>query len=342
MTVTASKTPAAHSTTPAACRVPGTQIPCYVFESNRDLARHVAQTIATIIRERNAFGQKAVLGLPTGSTPLGVYRELIRMHREEGLDFSQRHHLQSRRIPRSAARSSCKATIAGCSRTFSTMSTSRRRTSTCPTARCRWRMWKTIAGVTKMRSSAAGGIDLQLLGHRPQRPHRLQRAVQQPHQPHATGHARPGNPQRRRQRLLQRGARSAPGHHHGGGHDPRRPQDHPDCPGRAQGRHHSRIGRGCRRAIAFRPACCANTAMSTFLLDEAASARIDRRDHALGSAQRPLDRRHDQTRGALAFHSDRQGPAEARRPRLPRTSSARIAPTCTDRPNRSPIVSSAG
>ncbi len=31
----------------------------------------------------------AVLGLATGSTPLGLYRELVRMHREEGLDFSQ-------------------------------------------------------------------------------------------------------------------------------------------------------------------------------------------------------------------------------------------------------------
>jgi glucosamine-6-phosphate deaminase len=30
-----------------------------------------------------------VLGLATGSTPLGMYRELVRMHREEGLDFSQ-------------------------------------------------------------------------------------------------------------------------------------------------------------------------------------------------------------------------------------------------------------
>jgi glucosamine-6-phosphate deaminase len=48
----------------------------------------VAQIIAGIIRERGAFGQKAVLGLPTGSTPLGVYRELIRLHHEEGLDFS--------------------------------------------------------------------------------------------------------------------------------------------------------------------------------------------------------------------------------------------------------------
>ena len=31
----------------------------------------------------------AVLGMATGSTPVGVYKELIRMHREEGLDFSQ-------------------------------------------------------------------------------------------------------------------------------------------------------------------------------------------------------------------------------------------------------------
>ena len=41
-----------------------------------------------LFRERNALGQHAVLGLPSGSTPLSVYRELIRMHREEGLDFS--------------------------------------------------------------------------------------------------------------------------------------------------------------------------------------------------------------------------------------------------------------
>lgn len=44
--------------------------------------------IAHVIRERNAVGQHAVLGLPTGSTPVGVYGELVRMHRAEGLDFS--------------------------------------------------------------------------------------------------------------------------------------------------------------------------------------------------------------------------------------------------------------
>ncbi len=72
-----------------AIQVPGTNVPCYVFESNQDLAQHVARTIAGVIREKNAFGKNAVLGLPTGSTPLGVYRELIRMHKTEGLDFSQ-------------------------------------------------------------------------------------------------------------------------------------------------------------------------------------------------------------------------------------------------------------
>lgn len=73
----------------SARRVKGTQIPTYIFNSNRELAKSVAQTIASVIRERYSFGQNAVLGLPTGSTPVGVYRELIRQHREEGLDFSR-------------------------------------------------------------------------------------------------------------------------------------------------------------------------------------------------------------------------------------------------------------
>ena len=73
---------------PTARRAGGTQLPTFVFDSSDDLARHVAAIVAGVIRERNARGQQAVLGLPTGSTPVGVYRELVRMHREEGLDFS--------------------------------------------------------------------------------------------------------------------------------------------------------------------------------------------------------------------------------------------------------------
>lgn len=56
-----------------------------VFDDHESLARAVAIRIADVIRERE--GRGAVLGLATGSTPVGVYRELIRMHREEGLSF---------------------------------------------------------------------------------------------------------------------------------------------------------------------------------------------------------------------------------------------------------------
>lgn len=44
----------------------------------------VAQRIAQLIRQK----PDAVLGLATGSTPVGVYDELIRLHREAGLDFA--------------------------------------------------------------------------------------------------------------------------------------------------------------------------------------------------------------------------------------------------------------
>jgi glucosamine-6-phosphate deaminase len=58
-----------------------------VFDDHESLARAVAARIAQVIRERRQEGRGAVLGLATGSTPVGVYRELIRMHREEALSF---------------------------------------------------------------------------------------------------------------------------------------------------------------------------------------------------------------------------------------------------------------
>src|SRR3954469_19868925 len=59
-----------------------------VVDDHEDIARLVANRIATLIRERNAAGEKTVLGLATGSTPIGVYRELIRMHKSEKLSFA--------------------------------------------------------------------------------------------------------------------------------------------------------------------------------------------------------------------------------------------------------------
>ncbi|MDB4917129.1 MAG: glucosamine-6-phosphate isomerase [Gemmatimonadetes bacterium] len=59
-----------------------------VVGDHADIARLVAARVASIINERAAAGGRAVLGLATGSTPIGVYRELIRLHREEGLSFA--------------------------------------------------------------------------------------------------------------------------------------------------------------------------------------------------------------------------------------------------------------
>ena len=53
-----------------------------------EIAREVAQRIARLIRTRSSSGRKTVLGLATGVTPLGVYAELVRLHLEEGLDYS--------------------------------------------------------------------------------------------------------------------------------------------------------------------------------------------------------------------------------------------------------------
>lgn len=63
-------------------------MPAFVFQTGKDLAKHAAKFIARLIRERSDLGQSTVLGLPTGSTPVGTYLELIRLHREEDLDFS--------------------------------------------------------------------------------------------------------------------------------------------------------------------------------------------------------------------------------------------------------------
>jgi len=63
------------------------RVPVVIVEYD-EIARTIARRIAEIIKERRSAGGHAVLGLATGSTPIGIYRELIKMHREEGLDFS--------------------------------------------------------------------------------------------------------------------------------------------------------------------------------------------------------------------------------------------------------------
>ncbi|MFL5338817.1 MAG: 6-phosphogluconolactonase, partial [Gemmataceae bacterium] len=69
--------------------VPNTRIPTLVFPDSGQAARHVALLIETLIRQNNAADRPTVLGLATGSTPVGLYRELIRLHKQAELDFSR-------------------------------------------------------------------------------------------------------------------------------------------------------------------------------------------------------------------------------------------------------------
>jgi glucosamine-6-phosphate deaminase len=60
-----------------------------VFSDNGSASRHVALIIDVMIRKNNAANRPTVLGLATGSTPVGLYRELVRLAKESDLDFSK-------------------------------------------------------------------------------------------------------------------------------------------------------------------------------------------------------------------------------------------------------------
>ena len=63
-------------------------IPTQIYSSADAACKTVADAISQLITERNAASKTTVLGLATGSTPVRLYRELIRRHREEGLSFA--------------------------------------------------------------------------------------------------------------------------------------------------------------------------------------------------------------------------------------------------------------
>lgn len=58
-----------------------------IFADYIEASITVAEEIAALIRTKQASGKTCVLGLATGSSPVKVYEELIRMHKEEGLSF---------------------------------------------------------------------------------------------------------------------------------------------------------------------------------------------------------------------------------------------------------------
>ena len=58
-----------------------------IYPTPADGSIYAAQVIAQLIKDKAAKGENVVLGLATGSTPIKMYAELVRMHREEGLSF---------------------------------------------------------------------------------------------------------------------------------------------------------------------------------------------------------------------------------------------------------------
>lgn len=74
------------STTLTRCRCEHVALAIHARSS--EASRAVAHEIAELIRARKREDRPVVLGLATGSTPVGVYAELVRLHREEGLSFA--------------------------------------------------------------------------------------------------------------------------------------------------------------------------------------------------------------------------------------------------------------
>ncbi|MBP7949857.1 MAG: glucosamine-6-phosphate deaminase [Verrucomicrobiales bacterium] len=63
------------------------KVKTHIFPHAQDAAVALAAEVRDLIETRSREGKPAVLGLATGSTPVPFYRELVRLHREEGLSF---------------------------------------------------------------------------------------------------------------------------------------------------------------------------------------------------------------------------------------------------------------
>ncbi len=64
------------------------KIPLEIFPDAQAGSKFTAGEIAKLIRKKQAEKKTCVLGLATGSTPLKLYGELVRMHKEDGLSFA--------------------------------------------------------------------------------------------------------------------------------------------------------------------------------------------------------------------------------------------------------------
>ena len=59
-----------------------------IYSDANEGAKSIAQSIANLIREKEKEGERCVLGLSGGFSPIGIYEELVKMHENEGLSFA--------------------------------------------------------------------------------------------------------------------------------------------------------------------------------------------------------------------------------------------------------------
>lgn len=63
------------------------KIPVKIFKDLKEGSLYAANEVATLIRKKQEVNETCVIGFATGSTPKGMYAELVRMHKNEGLSF---------------------------------------------------------------------------------------------------------------------------------------------------------------------------------------------------------------------------------------------------------------
>src|SRR5256885_1523660 len=63
------------------------KIPVEIFANSKEGSKYAAAEIVKLITQKQNANENCVLGLATGSTPITLYAELVRLHKEENLSF---------------------------------------------------------------------------------------------------------------------------------------------------------------------------------------------------------------------------------------------------------------
>ena len=63
------------------------KLPTRIFNNSQTASKWAAEEISILIKQKQKQNKKCVLGLATGSSPKEIYKQLIKLHKEEGLSF---------------------------------------------------------------------------------------------------------------------------------------------------------------------------------------------------------------------------------------------------------------